>query len=294
MSNRLRWDRDGRDWPNREASRFVHAAGFEWHVQRLGQGPVVLLAHGTGAATHSWRGLAPILARDFTVIAPDLPGHGFTDTPPPPGLSLPGMARSLAALVRAMDVTPAIAVGHSAGAAVLARMSLDGMLTARALVAINGAMLPLTGIPGSLFSGIARVLVTVPMVPRFFARRARSRAVVERLIRDTGSHLDAAGLRQYARLMTDPGHVSGALAMMASWELKPLERDLPELRVPLTLIASEGDRTVPPGDSVRVAHMVPGAVVKMVPRLGHLAHEEDPQAIADLIREAAVRASVLA
>jgi magnesium chelatase accessory protein len=254
----------------------------------------VLLVHGTGSATHSWRGLAPVLARDFTVIAPDLPGHGFTGTPPAPGLSMPGMAQSLAALLRAMDAAPAIAVGHSAGAAVLARMSLDGMLTARALVAINGAFLPLTGIPGSLFSGIARVLVTVPMASRFFTRRARSRAVVERLIGDTGSQLDADGLRQYARLITDPGHVSGALGMMASWDLKPLERDLPSLSVPLTLIASEGDRTVPPADAARAAEMVPRAVVRTVPRFGHLVQEEDPEAIAALIREAAVRAGVLA
>ena len=56
------WERDGRDWPNREASRFVHAAGLRWHVQVMGSGPVVLLLHGTGAATHSWRDLMPKLA----------------------------------------------------------------------------------------------------------------------------------------------------------------------------------------------------------------------------------------
>ena len=293
MSHCLNWERDGRKWPNREASRFVHAAGFEWHVQCFGEGPVAFLVHGTGAATHSWRGLAPILARDFTVIAPDMPGHGFTGAPPPPGPSLPGMARSLAALLHAMEASPAIAIGHAAGAAVLARMSLDRMIAPRALVAINGALLPLTGIPGSLFSGIARVLVTVPMAPRFFARRARSRAVVERLIRETGSHLDSAGLRQYARLLTNPGHVSGALSMMGAWDLRPLERDLPGLSVPLTLIVSEGDRTVPPRDAARVEAVVPRAMLRTLPRLGHLAHEEDPRAVAGLIREAAVREGLL-
>ena len=54
----------------------------------MGQGPVVLLIHGTGAASHSWRGLAPLLASDFTLIAPDLPGHGFTQTPLAHRLSL--------------------------------------------------------------------------------------------------------------------------------------------------------------------------------------------------------------
>jgi magnesium chelatase accessory protein len=95
------WERDGRDWPNREASRFVEAGGLRWHVQRMGGGPVALLVHGTGAATHSWRDFAPLLARKgFAVVAPDLPGHGFTGTPAAPeGLSLPGMADGLAALL---------------------------------------------------------------------------------------------------------------------------------------------------------------------------------------------------
>ena len=58
------WDRDGRDWPHRAASRFVDAAGLRWHLQEFGapQAPGLLLLHGTGAATHSWRGLAPLLA----------------------------------------------------------------------------------------------------------------------------------------------------------------------------------------------------------------------------------------
>ena len=88
----LDFARDGADWPNREASRFVEAGGLSWHVQVMGQGPDLLLLHGTGGATHSWRGLAPLLAQHFRVVAPDLPGHGFTTARRAPDLSLPGMA----------------------------------------------------------------------------------------------------------------------------------------------------------------------------------------------------------
>ena len=116
------WDREGRDWPNRAASRFVLAGGLRWHVQVMGQGPVMLLLHGAGAATHSWRDLAPRLARDFTVVAPDLPGHGFTQTPNAAGLSLNGMARGVTSLLKALDLRPQLAVGHSAGAAIALRL----------------------------------------------------------------------------------------------------------------------------------------------------------------------------
>src|SRR3954465_13439845 len=83
MSYFLSWDRDGRDWPHREASRFIEAAGLRWHVQIMGQGPAALLLQGTGGSTHSFRDLAPLLARRFTVVMPDLPGHGLNATPAP-------------------------------------------------------------------------------------------------------------------------------------------------------------------------------------------------------------------
>ena len=62
MTPGLDWDRDGAGWPNRSSSRFVVSGAMRWHVQIMGQGPVMLLIHGTGASTHSWRRLAPLLA----------------------------------------------------------------------------------------------------------------------------------------------------------------------------------------------------------------------------------------
>lgn len=280
----LRWDRDGAGWPNAASSRFVTAGGLRWHVQIMGDGPDLLLIHGTGASTHSWRDLMPLLASRFRVVAPDLPGHGFSQTLPTHRLTLPGMARALSDLLRALPASPAIAVGHSAGAAILARMCLDGTLAPERLVALNGAMLPLRGGPAKLFSPIAKLLAGTPLVPWLFARRAAgNRGVAERLLAGTGSTLDAAGTALYAKLIADPDHVAGALGMMAGWDLEPLARDLPRLRVPLLLIAGAGDRTIRPADAARVRDMVPGATLELLPRLGHLAHEEEPEALAGLI-----------
>ena len=93
-----------RDWPNQASSRFVRAGGFGWHVQVMGpaDGPVLLMLHGTAAATHSWRDLAPLLARRFTVVAPDLPGHGFTETPAARRLSPEGMAGAVRSLLEVL------------------------------------------------------------------------------------------------------------------------------------------------------------------------------------------------
>ena len=279
------WEQDGKDWPNRASSRFVEAGGLRWHVQVMGAGPVLLLIHGTGAATHSWRDLLPLLASRFTLVAPDLPGHGFTATPPDRGLSLPGMAAGLAALLSRLDMVPALAAGHSAGAAILARMCLDGTIAPQRLIALNGAMLPLQGAPAHLFAPLAKLIAAVPAVPRLFAWRAGDPATVRGLIQATGSVISADGMAQYRTLARRPGHVAGALGMMANWDLRPIERDLPRLATPLTLVVGERDRTIPPAEGVRVAALAPGVELVRLPRLGHLAHEEQPALVAGLIIE---------
>lgn len=285
MSDRPAWEREGRDWPNREASRFVNVGGVRWHVQRMGEGPVLLLVHGTAAATHSWRALMPLLARHFTVFAPDLPGHGFTSLPPggTGSLSLPGMARALRALLEAEGVRPEIVAGHSAGAAVLLRLCLDRAITPRLVVAFNGALLPLGRAHADFFTGAAKLLAGLPFVPQLFAWRASDRGVAERLLRDTGSSIEPRGVELYNRLFKKSGHLAAALGMMANWDLKPLVRDLPRLEPRLVLVVGSRDRAIPPADAERVRALLPSARTEVLKGVGHLAHEERPQEVADLV-----------
>lgn len=279
----LVWDRDGAEWPNRDSSGFVEAAGLRWHVQRMGKGPLLLLIHGTGAATHSWRGLLPLLAQHFSVIAPDLPGHGFTQSPPPDRLSLPGMATDIGALLRKLEARPEIAVGHSAGAAIAARMCLAGRMTPRLIVALNGAFMPFGGVANHLFSPLAKLMVLSPLVPRLFAWQASHAGAVERLIGNTGSTIDPAGIALYRKLVRNPAHVAAALRMMANWKLEPLLHDLPRLTTALVMVAAANDRSISPEVAQQVREILPNATIERLAGLGHLAHEEQPQLIAYLI-----------
>lgn len=289
------WEREGRDWPHRAASRFVEAAGLRWHVQEFGSpdAPTLLLLHGTGAATHSWRGLAPLLARDFFVIAPDLPGHGFTDPLADSDLSLPGMARAVAGLVAALGRPPVLAAGHSAGAAVLARMCLDGTLAPRLLTAFNGALAPLPGAANLLFPSMARLLFLNPFTPKIFAWTA-DRSAAKRLIEGTGSRLDPQGVELYRRLFARAGHVRGALGMMANWDLAGLHGALPGLATRTLLIVGGDDRAILPDTAFTVRDRLPDARVALIRGLGHLAHEEDPERVAAVLREEARSVGILA
>lgn len=235
----------------------------------------------------------PLLAAHFTVVAPDLPGHGFTDAPPRNGFSLSAMAGALGELMHELALEPAMVVGHSAGAAIMLRMTLDRSIAPRALVSLNGALLPFGGAVSQFFSPLAKFLVLNPLVPRLFAWRASDRTTVERLIRNTGSTIDRTGIELYQRLVSTRRHVTAALAMMANWDLAPLVRDLPRLKVPLLLVAGGEDRSISSQQAFDVQERIAGAKVEFLRGLGHLAHEEQPAEIAKLITRWAVSSRLL-
>ena len=298
LSDRPRWDKEGLGWPNRDASRFVDVGRLRWHVQVMGPGagaaPVVLLLHGTGAATHSWRGLMPLLATRFTVVAPDLPGHGFTSGRPAGGLAMTAMARAVGELMAALNLAPALIVGHSAGAAIAVRMAIDGAATPAAVVGLNAALMPFPGLAAKIFPTLARMLFVNPFAPHIFAGIARQAGEAGRfLARSTGSHIDAAGADLYGRLFATPGHCAGAITMMADWDLETLARDLPRLAAPLALIHGAGDAAIPVASARAAAALAPGATIEVLPGLGHLAHEEDPAAVAAMIEKFAQAQGVI-
>lgn len=284
MSDRPSWDVEGRDWPNRAASRFIEAGGLRWHVQVAGKGPVLLLLHGTGAATHSWRDVLPQLAASFTIVAPDLPGHGFTQGRLPGGPTLPNVARAIAALVAALELDLSAVVGHSAGAAVALRMAIDGSVSPRSVVGLSSALLPFPGLAAQLFPALAKLLFLNPFAPHIFARMATPRREVERfLIKSTGSAIDAVGVAHYAALFRKPGHIAGTIAMMAEWDLQALKHDMARLAFPVALIHGENDRAIDPAKAQEAAALIPGVQLTMLPGLGHLAHEEQPELVTGLI-----------
>ncbi len=113
-----------------------------------------------------------------------------------------------------------------------------------------------------------------------------------RLLDGTGSRIDPEGIDLYWRLLRNPAHVEGALAMMANWDLEPLRRGFPKLKMRVALVAAANDLTIPPATAHRAKARLPNAEVLEINGLGHLAHEEAPERFADLVTELASRASV--
>ena len=284
MSAGPRWAVEGRDWPNRAHSRFVEVGRVRWHVQVMGQGPVILLLHGTGAATHSWRDVAPLLAEQFTVVAPYLPGHGYTTGRPVGGLSMPAMAKAVGELLQSLQLMPDVIVGHSAGAAIALRMAIDGSAAPRKIIGVAAALLPFPGLAARLFPAMARMLFVNPLAPHLMAGLARRSGETGRfLLRSTGSQIDAAGVGYYERMMTNSKHVEGAITMMANWDLEALKRDLPRVQCPVLLVHGEKDAAIPLSAAREAAELMAGASLLIIAERGHLAHEERPKEVAEII-----------
>jgi magnesium chelatase accessory protein len=295
--SRLQLDQLPSNWPHKNHSEFVTAHGVQWHVQRWGfqrrtsKKPVLLLLHGTGASTHSWRDVAPNLARRFQVIAPDLPGHAFSSHPDRASMTLPGMADALFGLLQALgNLQPSVIAGHSAGAAIAVQMALQNAKESKVdndllqrVISFNGALLPLESLSGQLFSPLAKLLALNPLVPRLFAWRANNPSVVKDLLDSTGSNIGSEGLQFYSDLVRMPSHAAGALSMMANWNLDNLKNDLPSLKVPLRLIVGTTDKTIHPNTASRVRSLLPSSQIHFMQGLGHLAHEEDPTQACELI-----------
>jgi magnesium chelatase accessory protein len=265
----------------------VDHAPHRWHLQVAGSGPVLLLLHGAGASTHSFRALVPDLGRDFTVVALDLPGQGFTRAGDRMRCGLAPMATDIAAMLAAEGLRPDLIAGHSAGAAIALEMARHR--APRAILALNGALGPFRGLAGVLFPPLAKMLALNPLTAPAFAWLAGAGRGVERLIASTGSRIDAEGLACYRALVTDPAHVDATLAMMAQWDLAPLIAALPGIAVPVTLVTGGRDTAVPPDTSDRAARALPQASREHHAGLGHLLHEERPDIAAEAIRRMASR-----
>ena len=277
------WARDGAGWPNADASRFIACRPHRWHVQVAGDGPVLLLLHGAGGATQSWRSLLPLLAQAHTVVAPDLPGQGFTRMGSRWRSGLDATAEDIAALLAQEGWAPRAIVGHSAGAAVALRLAEILPHPPATIIGINAALGSFKGLAGFLFPIMAKMLALNPLTPTFVTRFSGGESRAAELLASTGSKIDAEGLALYARLIRDRAHVDGTLTMMSQWKLDGLIARMPTIALPVRLLVGDRDGTVPPDTSHQAAARLPDARVESLGALGHLAHEEAPALVADRI-----------
>jgi magnesium chelatase accessory protein len=87
----------------------------------------------------------------------------------------------------------------------------------------------------------------------------------------------------YQQVFSHSGHVHSVLNMMAAWQLSPLSSALHKIHNPVDILVGTDDGTVPPSMADEACKIMPQARLHLQPKLGHLAHEEDPAGTTSLL-----------
>ncbi len=279
-----------------EDSRFIEVNGIDVHYKQYGSGePVMILLHGFGASTFSWREVMKPLSEYGTVIAFDRPAFGLTERPMPgewegeSPYTLNSQINLLIGLMDRLNVEKAVLIGNSAGGTVAAAAALAHPQRVAALVLVDAAVYAGGGAPAWI-----RPLLKTPQFDRlgpWFARSIAGEqgdAFLRAAWHDPSKITDEiiAGYREplqvanWDRALWELTKVSG--------ESQLVER-LDELNLPVLVITGDDDRIVPTAESLRLANDLPNARLAVLENCGHVPQEECPQpfleAVVDFLPE---------
>jgi pimeloyl-ACP methyl ester carboxylesterase len=267
---------------------------IELHGRRMvyrvaGSGPPVVLIHGMLNSSSHWRSVALDLADEYTVIAPDLIGHG--DSAAPRGdYSLGAHAASIRDLLAAMGIDRASIVGHSLGGGVAMQFFYQFPQRTERLVLISSGGLghevspvlrtaALPGISALLSLIIHRRLLRALAGSghRLREREVRLGAYMQALARALRP-LESAGARhaflQTLRAVID---VHGQ-RVSATDRLYLLES------IPTLIVWGERDNTIPLVHGRRAHAAIPNSRFHTLPRAAHFPHLEDPDGLSEVLR----------
>lgn len=251
------------------------------------EGPVVVLVHGFGGSTFSWRQTVPALAAaGYHAVAVDLVNFGLADKSWEADTSHAAQARRVLAVMDALGIRRAAVVGHSMGGSVALHLATAARDRVGVLVLVDAAYRePGAGGPlAAAGQGMAGALLALPPV-RQVARQAMRRLLPEdRLVEILRSaYLDPA--------MVTPQVAAGygAQVRTVDWDLALLavSRDqgrnalpvaLAAVAVPTQVIWGRQDSWIPLESGEALAASIPGARLDVIDRSGHLPFEEQPAA----------------
>ena len=266
-------------------TRVIH--GYERAYRMAGRGPVLLFLHGIGDDSSTWLGLLPSLARDHTVIAPDLLGHGAS-AKPRADYSVAAYACGMRDLLTTLDVDRVTVIGHSLGGGVAMQFAYQFPERCERLVLVGSGgvgasvhpLLRLAAAPGAGL--VMPVLGSWPLLPLL-------RGLAGQLSDGLGLDLDYV-LSRYVRLV-EPSTRSAFLRTLRSvvdWRgqvVNMLDRCYLTEGIPTLLVWGTRDTVVPSGHARRAHEAMPGSRLVLFEGAGHFPHRTDPDRFSAVLRD---------
>lgn len=276
--------------------RFAVVHGYRRAFRVVGSGPPLVLLHGIGDSSRTWRRVLEPLSEGRTVIAPDLLGHGDSDKPRA-DYSAAAYACGLRDLLAVLDVDRATVVGHSLGGGVAMQFAYQFPERCDRLVLVSTGgvgrevhpLLRLAAAPGAeavlpLLTGTPLRLASWALGPvgRWFVERGVD---VLRLGDDLEHVLDC-----YAALATPQQRASFLRTLRSVVDLRGqvvtmLDRCYLAAGLPTLLVWGGQDRVVPV-EHAGVAHRaMPGSRLEVIPDAGHFPQLSHPERFAAVLRD---------
>ncbi len=248
------------------------------------QAPPVLLVHGFGASAYQWRFTLPVLAAaGFHAIAPDLPGHGFSQLAfPNGGYTREMYARRIWQLLDALSVTCAPVVGHSMGGAIAAEMTWQQPERISRLALLSPAGFGL--VPERL-----RLLRYIPDVLAPLARPLASRAASTLVLGDVYGPDGGWTVRDEAELLApyaQPGIYRALLRTLKEFDFQlHSNAQLRQLPNGTLVVFGTHDAVVRPVDIAARVRLIPEGRLVVLSRIGHLPQVEAANEVARMLVE---------
>jgi pimeloyl-ACP methyl ester carboxylesterase len=255
-----------------------------------GSGPPIVLIHGITSSSQTWELIAPSLARHFTVLAPDLLGHGES-AKPRGDYSMGAFASGVRDLMIALDIGPATIVGHSLGGGVAMQFAYQFPERAQrlALVSSGGlgrrvhALLRWGTLPG------AEIVIPLIASSRVLAAgRAIGRALDQIGLRLGTDALEMA--RGHASLVDPETRTAFVHTLRASLDstgqrVRATDRLYLATQLPLLIIWGKRDRIIPIVHGRAAHEQVPGSRFEVFPTAGHFPHLDEPVRFVEILED---------
>ena len=246
-----------------------------------GKGPLVLLIHGMAGSASTWKQVMPALSERFTVLAPDLHGHGESDKTLG-DYSLGAFASTLRDLIVALGYKRATVVGQSYGGGIAMQFAYQYPERCERLVLVNAGglgpevnpLLRLLTLPGSEAVLLVACAPPVRLVAEGLGRVAMRKKlentpVVAELWRSYSSLGDTATRRAFLRTLRAVINPSGQ-AVSAANKLH-LAAEMPTL-----IVWGDEDRVIPVQHAYAAHRAIPGSWLEIIEGVGHYPHCEAP------------------
>jgi pimeloyl-ACP methyl ester carboxylesterase len=277
--------------------RWVVGADVRMFVQEAGpgDGPLVLLVHGTGAWSETWRPtLTALGAAGFRAVALDLPPFGYSERPVDAGYTKAEQGARILAVLDALGSAPAVLVGHSFGGGPTVEAALQRPERVRALVLVDAAL----GIvadgttpvppPTLVRTALAIGPLRTSLVAAFLTNPSFTRRLLRGFVADPAAATDER-VAIYQRPLT----IWGSTAAIARWLPELAAPSAPSrsesaavyraLAMPVVAIWGDRDTVTPLAQGEQLVRLVPHGRLEVLPGVGHIPQIERPDAFNALL-----------